>query len=146
MPSVLRGGVELAGWVRLQADLPASLASGGTLQLDLVSQGPGGVEIDDGAGPAADVPPTSYRGAEGVVLRRQGRSPWEDGYTSFVSPPVVLLADLQAMSSYRRVGLEEAACRRCDLVAGGVYPGGIPSSGRYQELLSGHRLVAQRSI
>ena len=146
VPTASPGGVTLPAWVRLQAVIPPAVAGSlgsGYLPFDLVSQGPGGLEID-GLSPLDGVtlPSTSLRG---LALKRQGRHPWEQGYGLFLSDPVVLLADLRAMADYERTALEDAVCRRCDVHAEGIYPGGaLPgAANRWPELLSGHQLAAR---
>ncbi|NJL26592.1 MAG: hypothetical protein HC897_01300 [Thermoanaerobaculia bacterium] len=109
-------------------------AGDGTLRdYALLSLGPEGYEIR-GAGNSAQLPqlpPTSYQGAQALVLRRQADQPWEDGYSLFASEPVVLLADLRASAHYQRNALENEQCDRCDLPA---------ASTPKQELLSGHQV------
>ncbi|MEM7586358.1 MAG: RHS repeat-associated core domain-containing protein, partial [Acidobacteriota bacterium] len=136
------------GLVRIEARLPGGLAdANGELRLDLLSVGPGGVEIDDAGDPAIyqDVPPTRYLGNDGIVLRRLSDRPHDQGYGIFVSQPVVLLADLRASVYYDQTSAELASCSRCDLVAEGVYSAAELSGGAefHPELLSGHRIAVR---
>ncbi|MCP4959094.1 MAG: RHS repeat protein, partial [Actinomycetia bacterium] len=141
-------GGELPGRVRIEARLPGGLANAaGELRLDLVSEGPGGLEIDGAGDPdlIAGLPPTSYRGNDGLLLRRLSDRPYDEGYGIFVSEPIVLIADLRASAYYQQTPEEENVCQRCDLVAEGVYSALELSAGTglSRELLSGHRLAVR---
>ena len=136
------------GLVRVEARLPGGLAdSAGELRLELVSEGPGALEVDGAGDPAVipDLPPTSYRGQDGIRLRRLADRPWEEGYGLFVSEPILLVADLRASAYYDLTTEEEGVCRRCDLVDAGVYSAAqlAGATGLHRELLSGHRLAVR---
>ncbi|MCG8459989.1 MAG: DUF6531 domain-containing protein, partial [Holophagales bacterium] len=145
-------GTEYPGLVQVEMHLPGGLADvAGQLRVDLVAEGPGGLEIvaPGDAGVLTGLPPTSFRGADGLVLHRQSSDPRHEGYRIFLSDPVIVLADLKASHHYPMTQAEKDAvgwageplCARCDLVAEGVYPaGGVLASQEYRELLSGHRL------
>ncbi|MCP4590390.1 MAG: hypothetical protein GY842_06585, partial [bacterium] len=91
---------ELPGLIQVQASLPAFLVADsetGEVEVDLVALGPAGLEIRGAGDPVATakLPPTSFHTAgsipetEALVLRRQAKHPWEEGYNLFVSDPVV---------------------------------------------------------
>ncbi|MDA8016720.1 MAG: Ig-like domain-containing protein [Thermoanaerobaculia bacterium] len=145
---------EEPGVVRLLAALPglgdsasSAASQGATVRVDLISTVPEGEEIDGvatGSLPAG-TPPTSYRDDEALELRRLADRPYENGYRTYLSEPVVLIADLRASIAYQRSEdeLDEELCRRCDQLAEGVYATVPPASGRKKELLSGYRLRAR---
>ncbi|MEM8996813.1 MAG: DUF6531 domain-containing protein, partial [Acidobacteriota bacterium] len=149
VPTAVRDGVELPGAVRLFTGLPglaataAELGQGSTIEVELLSTAPEGGVVD---GVSLDVsPPTAYRGAEALELRRMADRPFEDGYGLFLSEPVALVADLRASIAYERTAEESdpELCRRCDQVEAGVYPSSPAPADRRKELLSGHRLTAR---
>ncbi|MEO1365724.1 MAG: DUF6531 domain-containing protein, partial [Acidobacteriota bacterium] len=147
--------LEHPGLVRVEMHLPGELADAqGELRVDLVSIGVGGEEITGAGDPDVytKLPPTSYRDADGLLLKRQSDVPWHEGYQIFLSEPIITLADLRASHWYVMTPTEKDAkdsageplCRRCDLQdpAQGVYPSaGVHPDKAYRELLSGHRLA-----
>jgi RHS repeat-associated protein len=119
-------------WAAVATNLPE-------LRVDILSIGPGGEEIDP-AGWGQELPSTSFKDEQSLVLTRQAENPWEIGYNIFTSEPVVAIADLRAAIGYHRSGAEDEVCYRCDQVALGVYEE-QPSPGQYlRELLSGDQV------
>jgi YD repeat-containing protein len=127
---------KMPGAFRILAHLPGG--AGAEIFLDLVSLGPGGVEIR-GAGDGAsisDLPPTSFVGADGLKLTRLSDNPLDEGYQIYLSEEVAALADLRASDAFERTQDEEDACedeeRRCD---------DVPEDAR--EILSGNTIAVR---
>ncbi len=137
---------ERSGLVRVEARLPGFAAqTGDEVLVTLASVGPTGT-IVQGTGLGAGTGPQP---SHALLLRRQATNPWEEGYEIFVSDPVVLLADLRASIVVGMTPAEKAEdglCRRCDLVAEGVYTTqSPPTAEQFKELLSGHRVAVNVS-
>jgi len=133
VPTAVVNGAELPAMFRVMAALPGG--AGPEVKLDVVSVGPRGGPIDPAGDPAAlpGLPPPALAGEEGLVLRRMSDQPWEEGYSRYLSDPVVLVADLRASRAYAETAAEAELCPRCDAEAEGV-----PAEAR--ELLSGHEV------
>ena len=144
------------GVIRIEASLPSYIAdSSGEIKLDLVSLGAGGLEVHGAGDPDTieNLPVTSLKDEEGLVLKRMADNPWEDGYGRFLSEPVVVLADLRASYHYKMSQSEierssesedDRLCTRCDLIEEEVYTpeagGEVPADDVLPEILSGHQL------
>jgi hypothetical protein len=119
VPTTEVGGHELTASFHVVVGLPAS--AGSEVRLDLESLGPGGLPIT-AAGESAALAglPQAYTGQDGLVLRRLSDQPWEEGYQTYRSDEVAVVADLRALRAYQRTAAEAAQCTRCDAVALGI--------------------------
>jgi RHS repeat-associated protein len=132
VPTTLLDGRELPAVFRVMVALPGMVGS--EFRLDVVSLFPGGLPIRGDRHPAT--PPPALTGAEGLLLRRLADQPWQPGYQTYLSDPVVTFADLRAAREYVRTGGEATLCPsdRCDAEAAGVPVGA-------RELLSGDSIA-----
>ena len=130
--SGLADAEDLPGAFRLLAYLPG--VAGSEVKLDLVSLGPGGVEITGAGDPATitELPPTSLTGSDGVVLHRLSDNPLDEGYQTYLSEEIAAVADLRAASGFTRTAKEDDLCGdHCT----------VPEGAR--EILSGDRIAVR---
>jgi RHS repeat-associated protein len=105
---------EQTGSFHVLAQLPGF--TGDQVTVEVLGLGPSGQEIAAAGDPTRvpNLPPTSLRGTDAVVLERLAVNPWEEGYHLFESKEIVALADLRAAQHFERSDRDEEQCPRCD--------------------------------